>query len=94
MDEPTSVILMPRPKTRDGSAPVPASSERVLQARALALAVQAIVTFLGSSPKGQRAADAVRLLERDLAAAAPPGEFVDALKGLAARVSAAANELT
>ena len=94
MDEPTSVILMPRSKARTGSAPDPASSERVLQARALALAVQAIVTFLGSSPKGQRAADAVRLLERDLAAAAPPGELVDALKGLAARVSAAANELT
>ena len=94
MDEPTSVILMPRAKARDGSAADPGSSERVLQARALALAVQAIVTFLGSSPEGQRAADAVRLLERDLAAAAPPIDLVNALKGLAARVSAAANELT
>ncbi len=85
MDEPTSVILMPRPKTQVGSDS---------RAHALATTVAAVVTFLGRLPNGERAAEAVRLLERDLVAAAPPADLVDTLNGLAARVSAAANELT
>jgi hypothetical protein len=94
MDEPTSVILMPRGGTGAAAAVDAALNEGARKARALAMAVEAIAAFLGSSSKGQPAADAVKVLERDLAAAAPPAELVDALKGLAARVSAAANELT
>jgi len=94
MDEPTSVILMPRAAKGAVAAVDAALNDRTRQARALAMAVDAIAAFLGRSSKGQPAADAVKALERDLASAAPPAELVDALKGLAARVSAAANELT
>jgi len=94
MDEPTSVILMPRGGKGAVAAVDAALNDRTRQARALAKAVEAIAAFLSSSSKGQPAADAVKALERDLASAAPPAELVDALKGLAARVSAAANELT
>src|SRR5687767_7283845 len=93
MDEPTSVILMPRPKTRVGPATA-APSDPARQARALAMALEAIVIFLGSSPTSHHAADAMKALARDLAAAGPPADLVDALRGLAARLSAAANELT
>ena len=64
------------------------------EARALAMAVAAIAAFLGSASVSQPAADAIKTLERDLASAAPPADLVAALKGLAARLGAAANELT
>ena len=94
-DEPTSVVLTPRRRTRMEPPPAdPAASENARRARAVAMAVEAIVAFLGSASIGRTAADAVKTLERDLATAAPPAELVDALKGLVARVRAAANELT
>ena len=64
------------------------------EARALAMAVAAIGAFLGSASISQPAADAIKTLERDLASAEPPPDLVAALKGLAARLGAAANELT
>jgi len=91
-DEPTSVVLS-RPRTavqpRTDSAP----ADTARQARALATAVEAIATFLGSSTVSRSAADAVKSLERDLANVSPPADLVNGLKGLAARVSAAAKDL-
>jgi len=103
LDEPTSVVLAPRPRTRIAPPAVemPALSrvegpagnaER--DARALTMAVAAIGAFLGSAAISQPAADAVRTLERELASTRPPADLVAALKGLAARLGAAANELT
>lgn len=93
-DEPTSVVLA-RPRTAVQPRPVdPAPGDIARQARALAIAVEAIATFLGSASISRNAADAVRTLERDLASTAPPADLVDALKGLVARLGAAANELT
>jgi hypothetical protein len=106
IDEPTSVLLAPRPPTRVAralsSVEGPALSkvegmparERAREARALGLAVAAIGAFLGSASVSQRAADAIKILERDLASGEPPADLVAALKGLAARLGAAANELT
>jgi len=91
LDEPTSVVLAPRPRTRVAPAPAP---DRAREARALALAIAAIRAFLGSASVSQPAADAIKILERDLASAEPPADLVAALKGLAARLGAAANELT
>ena len=103
IDEPTSVVLAPRPRTRVAPPPVaPALSnvegmparEHAGEARALAMAIAAIGAFLGSASISQPAADAIKILERDLAGAEPPADLVAALKGLAARLGAAANELT
>ena len=93
VDEPTS-FMTPRPRTSVQAPPLatmPSASAR--QARALAMAVQAIAGFLGSSPVGRAAADAVKALERDLANGAPPADLVNALKGLIERLGTAANEL-
>jgi hypothetical protein len=102
IDEPTSVVLAPRPRTR--VAPAPSNVEpppvamptrhAAREARALRMAVAAIGAFLGSASISQSAADAIKTLERDLASAEPPADLVAALKGLAARLGAAANELT
>ena len=106
IDEPTSVVLTPRPRTRVAPAlsnvEGPALShvagmpvrDAAREARALAMAVAAIGAFLGSASLSQPAADAIKILERDLASADPPADLVAALKGLAARLGAAANELT
>jgi hypothetical protein len=114
LDEPTSVVLAPRPRTRVAPAlsnvegPAlsnvegPALSniegmparDRAREARALGLAVAAIGAFLGSASVSQPAADAIKILERDLANGEPPADLVAALKGLAVRLGAAANELT
>jgi hypothetical protein len=94
IDEPTSVLLTPRPGTRVGVPVAEASSANGREARALALAVEAIATFLGSAAIGRNAADAVKILEKDLASAGPPADLVAALKDLAARLTAAAHELT
>jgi hypothetical protein len=103
LDEPTSVVLAPRPRPRVVPPPVaPALSnveglpahDTAREARALATAVAAIAAFLGSASISQPAADAIKSLERDLASAPPPADLVAALKGLAARLGAAANELT
>jgi hypothetical protein len=91
IDEPTSVILTPRPRTRIDPPPV---RDAAREARALAMALAAIGAFLGSASISQPAADAIKNLERDLVSAAPPADLVAALKGLAARLGAAANELT
>jgi len=90
IDEPTSVVLTPRPRTR---VTMPARDQS-REARALAMAVAAIGAFLGSASVSQPAADMIKILERDLASAEPPADLVAALKGLAARLGAAANELT
>jgi hypothetical protein len=95
LDEPTSVVLAPRPRTRIDPPPVAIPTrDTAREARALAMAVAAIRAFLGSASISQPAADAIKTLERDLATAAPPADLVAALKGLAARLGAAANELT
>jgi hypothetical protein len=90
-------VLAPRPRTRVAPAPSNAEGkpapERAREARALALAIAAIRAFLGSASVSQPAADAIKILERDLASAEPPADLVAALKGLAARLGAAANEL-
>jgi hypothetical protein len=103
LDEPTSVVLAPRPRARVAPPPVAPALSNVeglparataREARALAAAVAAIAAFLGSASVSQPAADAIKSLERDLASAPPPADLVAALKGLAARLGAAANELT
>jgi len=95
IDEPTSVVLAPRPRTRIDPPPVAMPTRNAArEARALAMAVAAIRAFLGSASISQPAADAIKTLERDLASAEPPADLVAALKGLAARLGAAANELT
>jgi hypothetical protein len=93
-DEPTSVVLAPRPGTRVGVPAAAAAGTNGREARALALAVDAIAAFLGSAAIGRNAADAVKSLEKDLASAGPPADLVAALKDLAARLTAAAHELT
>ncbi len=94
IDEPTSVVLTPRPRTRVGVPAAAGAGANGREARALALAVDAIATFLGSAAIGRNAADAVKTLEKDLASAGPPADLVAALKDLAARLTAAAHELT
>ena len=102
IDEPTSVVLAPRPRTRvapalshvEGPPVTMPTRNAAREARALAMAVAAIGAFLGSASISQPAADAIKTLERDLASAEPPADLVAALKGLAARLGAAANELT
>jgi FHA domain len=91
-DEPTSVVLS-RPRTGVQPRPDSAPADTAREARALATAVEAIATFLGASAVSRSAADAVKSLERDLANVSPPSDLVHGLKGLAARVSAAVNDL-
>ena len=86
--------MTPRPRTapvRPGDAQ---GSAIARQARALAHTMEAIAAFLGSAPVERTAADAVKTLGRDLTNAPQPADLVNALKELAARVGAAANELT
>ena len=73
---------------------------RLRRARAGARYVRAALcrtpsfVFLGSAPVKRTAADTIKALEGDLASAPPKADLVDALKELAARIGAAANELT
>ena len=92
-DEPTSIVTS-RPRTVVQPKAADASGDTARQARALATTIDAIATFLGSAAIGQDAAEAVKILQRDLTNGAAPADLVNALKSLAARVSAAASELS
>ena len=88
----TSILRPPtavQPRTIDSL-----SNDTARQARVLADVMNAIAVFLGSAPVKRTAADTIKALEGNLASALPAADLRDALKELAARVGAAANELT
>jgi len=97
-DEPTAVMFA-RPRTAIQPPPTAApAGDAARRARALAQAMDAIATFLGSGSVERATADAIaamdaRLKQATTAAGSTP-DLVNALKELAARIGAAANELT